>query len=555
MSTRVRSVSLATRTDEKSKVISFRNTVMVWRTLLVLATGLLLVQGAKGQERSLDVVIEHIAGPNLYLGAGTGEGITTGDTLLVMKQGVPVGDWRVISSTRSRAVVTFATKAFPVTRGDTFTLMIVRSAATVASAVDSIVMPGVDRPSLMAPPVERPIQRRQTRRPIQVTGRIFVEANTLRSTTRSTVVSNGATSRVFSTPAAGIRASVTHLPGDLRANISVRASQRFSTGSLIQQDRVVRVYQASLEKKFERIPAQVEAGRFYSPFEDYSGYWDGLLVRYGDRLGGGMAVGFQPNRADEGFTADYPKASFFLDFRHKREGFAYEADLSFHQVQPQARYSNHTFFGWSQQVRWNRLRLSQDFQLDRNTVTNTWVVSRMQLRTTVPLTNRLYLTSRYTLRQPYLLYSLGEPISYRRDQGMLGLGYNTGTSMLGVNMTVSQYAGDEPNYTTAFNYSFPRTGFWGLGFNGSVSYWTRGEQSTALYASSGLNRTFGPVQSRLRYTYYHSDLGGRVLATHAVHLTLNVPLLNRLNAALQVRSQWGDNLSSTSLYSSLWMRL
>ena len=65
-------------------------------TLAILAAGIgLLSRPAIGQEQRLSVVVEYIAGTNIYLSVGTDAGISVNDTLVVYADGgaEPLGAW------------------------------------------------------------------------------------------------------------------------------------------------------------------------------------------------------------------------------------------------------------------------------------------------------------------------------------------------------------------------------------------------------------------------------------------------------------------------------
>ncbi len=519
----------------------------------------MLCTAAYGQEKRMEVTVQYIAGPNIYLDAGSGDGIAPGDTLRVIHESKPVGAWRVISSSRTKTVVTFAGTPFAVTRGERFLILFTPHEgtpppATMETPSEDVSETTAGRTSLLkkAPPPRKP-RKRSSRRPVRVTGRLFMEMNTLRSSTKyqaNTLVRND---RTFLTPTAGLRASVSNLPGGLRLNVNTRISQRTSFNSTVGDLRSIRIYQASIERAFEVF--QIKAGRFYDPFENFNGYWDGLLVRLGgDGFGGGFAAGFEPDRADEQFSADLPKASVFLDYQYRKGEVRYEAETSVHQVRPRSDYDTHTFFGWSQSFRWSGLRLSQNLQLDRHPTTGAWEISRLQVRASIPLSRHLLATGRYFVRRPYLLTRVGDPFGIRRVQGHVGLMVNFAGGTAGMTVSGNRVQGTLPNYTYSAYFNLTQTGFLGLGVSAAASYWSRDAAST-LYVSGGLNRMFGRVRSHLRLARYQSDTGGARLTSHTVTLSLNFPVHRRFFAGIQARTQFGQNLTSTSLYTSLWMRL
>ncbi len=526
------------------------------RCIMLITFGCVLCTAAYGQEKRLEVTVQYIAGPNVYLNAGTGEGLAPGDTLRVMHRGKRAGAWRVISSSRTKAVVTFTGDPFPVTRGEKFVIVFTPHDGPPPETVSE---PGAKTPveeqraSILSRSraLERP--PRKSRRQVRITGRLFMEMNTLRSSTRYQANSLVSRDRTFLTPTAGLRASISNLPGGFRINVNTRVSQRTSVNSTVGNLRSFRIYQASIERTFEAV--RFKAGRFYDPFENFSGYWDGLLVRFGeDGFGGGFAAGFEPVRADEQFSSELPKATVFLDYQYRKGAVRYEAETSFHQVRPQNDYDTHTFFGWSQSFRWNRFRLSQNLQVDRHPTTGAWEISRLQLRASIPLTRHLLATGRYFLRRPYYLTRTGDPFGVRRDQGNVGLMVAFTGGTMGLNVSGNRVRGTSPNYTYSSYLNLTRTGLLGLGVSAAASYWSRDSAST-LYVSGGISRMFGHLRSRLLFSRYQNDTGTSRLLSHTVTLSLNFPLYQRFFAGIQARTQFGKNLTSTSLYTSIWMRL
>ena len=71
------------------------------------------------QEAPLGVLVEQIAGGSIYLRAGTDDGISVNDTLLVLDESGDriIGALLVVSATASRSVVSFLADPFSLTRG------------------------------------------------------------------------------------------------------------------------------------------------------------------------------------------------------------------------------------------------------------------------------------------------------------------------------------------------------------------------------------------------------------------------------------------------------
>ena len=525
------------------------------RRLMLIALGCVICTATYGQEKREKVTVQYIAGPNVYLDAGTGEGLAPGDTLQVMHETGQAGFWRVISSSRAKSVVTFAGASFPVTRGETFVIIFTphRTLRPEAKTEAGETSAREARTSIMSRTTASRRRRPTSRRRVRVNGRLFMEMNTLRSSTRYQANSLVSRDRTFLTPTAGLRASISNLPGGFRINVNMRVSQRSSVNSTVGTLRSFRIYQAGIERAYDAV--RFKAGRFYDPFENFSGYWDGLLVRFGeDGFGGGFAAGFEPVRADEQFSSERPKATVFLDYQYRKGAVRYEAETSFHQVRPQNEYDTHTFFGWSQSFRWDRLRLSQNLQVDRHPTTGAWEISRLQLRASIPITRHLLATGRYFLRRPYVPTRTGNPFGLRRDQGNLGLMITFSGGTMGLNVSGNRVRGASPNYTYSSYLNLARIGLLGLGISASASYWSRDSAAT-LYVSGGLSRTFGRLRSRLLFSRYRNDSGTTRLSSHTITLSLNFPFYQRFFAGIQARTQFGKNLTSTSLYTSLWMRL
>lgn len=511
---------------------------------VALPAVLSLVGPAAHAQQGLDVVVEFIAGSNLYISAGTERGINADDTLLVYTEadGVLLGEFVVVSATRERAVVAFVSSPFPATRGKGLYV--------------------VFKHSLVAPPPQ-PVAPTEARQPpgsseggMRISGRLSLDVNALQTRSEAPDIGVEPTERTFTTPTARLRAALTHLPGDLRLQVNMRASSRYSSDP-VQPDESFRVYQASLERDWKA--AQFRLGRFYNRYETYSGYWDGFLLHLGgDGFGLGGAVGFQPDRSNELFSRDLPKYTVFLNAGHRGRSVRYATDLSFHQLMPRNGLPNHMYGGWSQRLQVGGFQLSHNLQVDRDPTTSKWVVTQLLARTAIPLGRRVNLRARYALRQPYPITLVEPLITTRRDQGSVGLWFWLGNGSLGADVTVNQVRNESRSYTYAGSFSFPNTAILGLGFSSSISYWMLADRKV-LYVSGALSRTFGRVQLQASYYRYQTDELSTALdqlttiLAHTGELSLSFPLARRLYSSLQGRIQRGENQNNNNLYASLWL--
>jgi hypothetical protein len=504
---------------------------------------------AQAQEPTrVTVVVEQLAGNNVYLNAGTVMGIRTNDTLGVHREqeGPELGRFLIVNSTAKRSVVTFIGAPFPITRGDSLHLDIRPSSVPVAAGRKA------RRADPSTPTLPRSTGTQPARQAPHVSGRLSFDFSSIHSETEGLGGDPEKVKRDFNTPTAGLRMRVSQLPGGFQINTSVRVSHRSSTANLIEPSTSVRVYEASLERSFQALPLSIQLGRFYNRYETYSGYWDGLLLHYGKRFGIGAALGFEPDRLNQALSSDVPKYSVFLDYRHQGRSAGYRADVSFHQVRSDDGTPHHTFVGLSQRVRVRRFSLSQNLQVDRNPESDRWVVTRAQARASVPLGKRADFHAGYTLRQPYQFGRSMDVIPFRRDHVNVGLTFWVGNGTVSADVSAADQEGQARYYNYSSSLSFPRTGVWGLSVSVAGSYWTE-DTNKGLLLSPVLSRSFGVLRSRLNYQYYRSETERYTITSHAADVSLSFPLSARIRSTLRARVSQGDNLSSTGLYTSLWM--
>jgi hypothetical protein len=501
-----------------------------------------LTHSTSAQESGIPVLVEQLAGANVYIRAGTQDGITMNDTLQVYDETGTryLGELLVISATSSRAVVTFAGEPFSLTRGTTVSIALGGSAPSAAT-------PAVESP--------RQVDRSPTSPgyPPQVSGRMWVQFNALETTTRWISNEANAVDRTFATPALGLRMTASHLPGDFEFTTNLRGSYRYSSDQLVDPEQSIRVYQMSLVKSFRDMPFQFQAGRFYNRFEDYSGYWDGLSLHYGGRgLGFGVAAGFQPERANEGFSTELPKYTAAVDFNHVGASVTYSTDVSFHHMKQSSGLSDRTFLGWAQRLTVRRARLSTDVVLDRDTRADRWNVTRLYITGSTPVAGRLSLHARYARDEPLLLLDSISLRPLKREQGSVGIGYWARGGSFNLDVTENRVNGRDPIYAFSASFALNETSILGLGFSGAGSY-SSSDASDALLLLGGLNRNFGSVQARASYQLYRTEIASSTFVTHNIDCGLVFPLGRRLYSTVQGRLQRGANQRANSVLVNLWM--
>ncbi|MEZ4415532.1 MAG: AMIN domain-containing protein [Gemmatimonadota bacterium] len=498
-----------------------------------------------------DVVITtvtRIAGATLYIDRGSESGVLMQDTLRLIaveddERGGP--QLRVLASAEGRAVLEFIGAPVQITRGDKLSLV----HATPARADETL----LDIYSRAFPNGAAPAGTRAevVRAGPQSAGRLLIDLNAIQSTTKwSDSVESGSVSRTFLTPTARFIGSVTNLPGGFRLESNLRGSYRYATGGVsLSNQQSLRVYELSLDRSTEGL--QVRLGRFYSPYESFSGYWDGGVVRVGsDDLGAGILLGFQPDAWNESFSVDIPKMSLFVDLERRSQNGGFRADWSAHRLMPRNGLETHTFLGWSQRLWWKRLTVSNELQLDQNSVEGGWVVSEFQTNTSMSLGARTQVYARVSRRQPYYYWVAEDPFSYLRDGAGLGMTVAVSDAVVGGDVTFNH--SELRGTLRAFSGSLQLPAMAGGWSSSTYATWWSDKYSSGASLSPTFSRAFGDVNARMGYRYYWSESAFNTLGTHGFDGTLIFPAGPGLRATLQASGQWGGNLRNLRLYSSLW---
>jgi hypothetical protein len=487
---------------------------------------------AVAQERQLTVVIEAIAGSNLYLNAGLEAGIEEHDTLAVRRSdGTVLGAFVVVTASAKRAVVTFAGRPFAITRGDV--LDISWAGADIVQATS------------VTPSTARTRQLRRSRVPT-ASGRLSLEVSSLQSTTIGLGSTPTIVDRSFVTPASRFRFNVSDLPAGLRLQTSGRVMSQYASGAP-ETVRAAHIYQASVGGSYQA--AQFQFGRFYSPYEEYSGFWDGVLLRFGPRqFGVGVTAGFEPLRSDETFSQDLRKVSVFANYQRG----PYATDLSLHMVRHVILGETHTFLGWSQDVGLGAFRFGQRLQVDRDPITQQWTLSDLQFRSGLAIGRTAHLHAQYSRRSPFLTWNGPSTLSYRYEQIGGGVSFIGQVAQLHLNASANRFQDEDFGWSYSASAALTPPGSFGLGISGSARYWEQ-QGRRGLYLSPGLTRSFGRVRAQGFYHYYKTDHLTGATVTHSGDLSLNISVSARVQTSLRGYIQRSQNLNSLGLFTSLGM--
>lgn len=533
---------------------------------LVALCVLLCIYGFMGsiafaQETRIDALVEFIAGQNIYLNVGLSDGINETDSLMAYREGQQVGILRLVGVTESRTVATFAGTPFPVTRGDILSIAILsglQNSEPIAPppadtsgtepARQSVFEGG--RTGVQLPPVEGGIR---------VTGRLSLSMDLNTANTKG-LRSFFERERIYRIPVLNLRASIEELPGNLRFNINTRYAHRNNQSRLgISPLNSFRMYQLNLEYATPDSPFEARLGRFFNPAETFSGYWDGLGLFYAPDygLGAGILGGFQPRRANEQFTTDFPKYSVFGSYAYRNDDGStrYNANVSFHQVFPESPFSTHSFLGVTHTLNAKKLRLRNLLQLDQDPFSDSWTISRFQVHGIIPVNTTFSLRGRYILRKPYNILLTEDVFGYKRERlsGGFSVRAFTGTFSADVSANTSEITDRSFTYTGFA--SIPRINFWDLGVSTMVHYWRRDDSADVIYIVPSISRHFGPMLAQLQYHYQESTYDVIGSSNHTLEGVLNFPIGKRVRSSVRIQSRWGDFNNTFRVYTTLWTRI
>jgi hypothetical protein len=502
---------------------------------------------ARAQETLLGVQVEQVAGSDIYLSAGIEDGIQTEDTVFVRRDADSdvVGTLRVLSAARRRSVASFAGDAFAITRGDSLYLSLAAGRSFFGPREPGAQPSGIPRTTTASVGSGAGVGP-------TMTGRVSLDFAGYRTTTQGVGINPETIDRDFATPTAALRARISRLPGDLAFNANFQVRYRYSSDDIVEPPEAFRVYQASFEKSSRVL--HVQAGRFYNPYETFSGYWDGAMIRVGGNgLGGGIAAGFEPERANEGVSTTLPKYSGFIDVATGGGSARYQAGLSLTTVRPRDSLPDHTFGAFGQRLQVGGVRLDQSIQVDHDPDSGGLAITYLRAGASAPLSRKLTAYGGYFMRRPYVFGLQRDIIASRQDRVNFGLSAWMLSGVVSGDFAVSQMEDGETNYTYSTSFNFPRTALAELGISGAASYWTQGTDDRGLFIAPAVSRFFGNVNTRLMYQLYLTESADTPIRSHTGDLSLTFPLARQLYATVRLRGQRGDLLNSTGVFTSIWL--
>ncbi len=466
----------------------------------------------------LEVRVTRVTGTSVYVDAGSDQGLSKGQSIQAERQvGRGRGSLEVLSTTSKSALLGFAGRPFPITRGDGLRLTLPQTRGP-DRAVAQVPADPPTHDGQPGPSVETTSLDPVWALPPNVSGRVSMELDGRTSRTEWDPFSLDGT-RTFLSPLARLQFSARDLSGGLSVRGRVRAAYRYGSDGVIDPATSVRVYEFDAEKRFDAVPLRMQVGRFFSPYEASSGYWDGLLMRVGgDGAGVGGVVGLEPDRWNQGFSTTRPKVSGFFDFRSAGQSGGIEGDVAVTHVRPSDGRPNQLYVGSSSRIWIGGLGLSHTVQVDQHPETREWIISDLLVQTSVPVTRSLEVHGRWSRREPNYFW-LDTPFSYRRDDigGGATVRWRGGTIV--TNVTLHQVDGDSAwtrSASTALRLHSITAAKIGLRLAANVWDAPFGRVSTA---SLSADRVVGDGWFGGAYRLYRSEGAWQNLVTHQVDAT------------------------------------
>jgi hypothetical protein len=500
------------------------------------------------------VTIDYVGSEGVYLAIGAEDGLSAGDTIEVYGDSLSsVAAGRIVlqTVTRSRSVGRPLDTSWTPARGDVVFVVLAAPAPVEGAGAAAVAAAGPD--PARSPQEGGGVGRSQAGQGggPRVDGRIALDLEARETRTSWSGDLSGETRRRFATPTTRLSLTISELPGGWSVRTSLRASYRYSELSSGPPPTSVRAYELAAIKNFEGAPIQLRLGRFHNPYESYSTYWDGLLLRVG-RPGGfgvGVVAGIEPERSNEWLSTELPKLTGFVDYGVRGRGWRYDTDASFHFLRPDG-LADRVYAGWSQRLGLGPVSLDQRLRVDRAESGGDWSISQLRLRGTVRVGGPLRLRAAFGRLHTGLLSPFGTTSGPRRDELSAGIGLYGRAGSLTVDGGRVEWEGDDVGWSLAGSAGV-RLGESLLRVSGR--HWQR-EDLKSLSVSPGLSFPLGSLRSSLGYRFYRTDGFGGRLQSHAADAVASLAFARFYQVTARGQYQWGENLTGTRIQLGIWRR-
>lgn len=498
--------------------------------------------------------VDYVSADGIYLGVGADAGALRGDTVDVFADvdaAEPMGSVVFTSVTRRRSVVEALGLAREVRTGETLFVALQVRAASSAPTTDGAGAATVEaaRAASTSP------RSAAAGRGVRVSGRLALELDARATRTSWSGGLFGETERRFATPTSRLALVASGLPGGLDVRANLRATYRYDDLPGGPPSTTVRAYELAAVKRFQAVPLEVMVGRFANPYEGYSAYWDGALVRLGGTRGPGVgvAVGFEPALHDEGFSDALPKVTGFTNLALRGSAWRYDTDVSVHFLRP-TRAARRGFIGWSQRLSVGSVDISQRVRVEGGVDGRPWDVSDLRLRARWALSEPLGVRATYGRSRatwmafdPAVLGLLPIEAPAREELG-LGIDLTGGSAWLSLDGDRMARDGAETSLSLAGSLGVRLRA---VDLHLAVRRWARDAAETIAVAP-GAGWRLGPTEWRVGYRYYRADLDPADDRSHAAEASVAFALARALHVSLSGERIWGPTLRGTRARISLW---
>jgi hypothetical protein len=526
---------------------------------MVLCALLVGVGSPLAAQERVAVTIDYVGAEGVYLAVGAEHGLSAGDTLDVYADSLastPAGRLALQTVTRRRSVAHVLDPTWAPTRGDVVFVVLPAAGSVPGAAAGGAAVVGAQPARAAGEPVAG-----GTAGAVQaagggdggprIDGRIALEVEARETRTSWTGDLSGETRRRFATPTTRLSLTISDLPGGFAVRTNVRASYRYSELASGPPPTSVRAYELAAIKTFDRAPVELRLGRFYNPYESYSTYFDGAMLRVGrpTGLGAGVAAGFEPTRANEGVSSELPKLTGFIDYGVRGRGWRYDTDASIHLLQPDG-LDDRLYAGWSQRLGLGPLSLDQRLRVDRLEPSGEWTISQLRVRGTVRVAGPLRLRAAFGRIDTGLLSPFAIGSGPRRDELSGGLALYGRAGSATVDVGRMEWEGDDQGLSVAGSAGL-RLGAGLLRVSGR--HWQRGEMES-LSVAPGLSFPVGALRTNLTYRFYRTDSYYGRLESHAAEANGTFPFARDYQLTARGQYQWGPNLTGTRVQLGIWRR-
>lgn len=524
---------------------------------------------------AVQAIVEQVAGRDVWLraagdvGAFDRIGAGAGDTVEA-HAGTRCFRAEVLARSEARIVARLLDGTPPIAAGDTVRIAPLHTTAAAMQAssgravgIDTL---PADRSISGAPAEVRPSPARMAGatagsaagRAMRVDGRIGISAATVHSSGQWPEAAER-WSRTDATPAARLHLRVDHLPGDMRLSVNARGDRRIDMGGGIDMPSAVHLYEAHVERTFQRVPLHVRFGRFRNPYETYAQPIDGALLRLGVGAGFGVGAigGYLPLWSRAELHTDRPAARAFVDFE-RRVGRAYvRGAVSAGREWPDSGAAR-TSAAWSHSIAWGVARLTADTRLDRRPEGG-WSVAELQVAGALRPVESVRLHARHSRSDAAWTRYDWSALPTRSRSG-LGASWTPGAFSAGVDAgTTRTEPALDPDAPTRTGRSVAlwaladRSPLLGIGAGLALSWW-RDDDFASVQIAPSLSRSFGAARLRLDYRREQTDGMDAARVMHGFGGSFMMPIRAfRLHLAADHRDAGG--VGTTRLFTSLEARL